>query len=89
MGTSATLSCSTNEAVESIEWRAGSTLLDHVNSSSIVNLTELEYTIDVVMDGLTELTCVAMAGETVYTETETVVLEGMSDMMGSRYNSVC
>ena len=40
------------------------------------------------MDDLTELTCVAMAGETVYTETETVVLEGMSDIMGSRYDSV-
>ena len=65
--------------MDSIEWRAGSTVLDTINSS-IVNLTELEYNIDVVMDDLTELTCVAMAGETVYTETETVVLEGMSDM---------
>ena len=88
IGQSANISCSTNIAVDSIEWRAGSTVLDTITSSS-GNLTELEYTIDVVMDDLTELTCVAMAGETVYSETETVVLEGMSDMMGSRYDSVC
>ena len=88
MGQSATIRCSSNIAVDSIEWRVGSTVLDTITSSS-GDLTELEYTIDVVMDNLTELTCVAMAGETVYTETETVVLEGMSDMMGSRYDSVC
>ena len=76
IGQSANISCSTNIAVDSIEWRAGSTVLDTVTSSS-GDLTELEYTIDVVMDDLTELTCVAVAGETVYTETETVVLEGM------------
>ena len=87
MGQSTTITCSSNIAVDSMELRAGSTVLDTITSSS-GNLTELEYTIDVVMDDLTELTCVAMAGETVYTETNTVVLEGMSDMMGSRYDSV-
>ena len=88
MGQSATINCTTNIAVDSIEWRAGSTVLDHINSSDAANLTELEYTIDIVMDDLTELTCVAVTGNTTYNETELVKLEGMTDMMGSRYDSV-
>ena len=87
VGHSTTITCSSNIAVDSIEWRAGSTVLDTITSSS-GDLTELEYTIDVVMDVLTELTCVAMADKTIYNETEAVVLEGMSNVMNTKYGSI-
>ena len=58
----------TNIAVDSIEWRDQSSVL---NMSVAVNLTVLEYTIPVVRDDLQgqQFTCTAVAGNTTYTQT--------------------
>ena len=69
----------TNIAVSSIEWRNETYTL---KTSTGANVTVLEYTIDPVKDDLEghNLTCVAVTGTTVYTETEVVDVEGMCGM---------
>ena len=66
----------TNIAVDAIEWRDQSSVL---NMSVAVNLTVLEYTIPVVRDDLQgqQFTCTAVAGDTMYTETVEITLAGM------------
>ena len=77
VGESANISCMTNIAVSSIEWRDETSTLANITGA---NVTLLEYTIDPVKDDLQRLTCVAMAGTTVYTETEVVDVRGMCGM---------
>ena len=78
VGQSATVSCMSNIAVDTIaiEWSNESSV---VNMSSDMNLTELEYTIPLVRDDFQgELfTCTAMAGDTTYTETIEIQVAGM------------
>ena len=72
----------TSNPVNSIEWRNETSTL---KTSTAVNVTLLEYTIDPVKDDLEghNLTCVAVAGDSgdsEYTETEVVDVEGMCGM---------
>ena len=66
----------TNIAVDSIEWRDQSSVL---NMSVAVNLTVLEYTIPVVRDDLQgqQFTCTAVAEDTTYTETVETTFAGI------------
>ena len=70
-----TINCMTNVAVDSIEWRDQSSVL---NTSSDVNLRVLEYTIPLVRDDLQgePFTCTAMAGDTTYNETVNINVTG-------------
>ena len=79
VGQSAIIKCMINIAVSSIEWKNETSTLASISAA---NLTVLEYTIDPVKDDLQgqELTCVAVAGDSEYTETEVVDLRGMSGM---------
>ena len=79
VGQSANIRCMCNVPVSSIEWRNETSKLVEISAA---NLTVLEYTIDPVKDDLHghNLTCVAVAGTTVYTETEVVDVEGISGM---------
>ena len=72
----ATISCMTNIAVNSIEWRNESSQLI---MSDAGDLMELQYTIDLVTDDLQgqEFTCIAIAGNTVYNETVIIQVQGM------------
>ena len=66
VGQPATITCSTNIAVSSIEWRdETSTVLSSATDQTV------EYTIPLVRDDLQGLqyTCRAVAGTTIYTET--------------------
>ena len=67
VGQSATITCSTNIEVSSIEWRDETSAV--LNSAT--DQTEVEYTIPLVRDDLQGLqyTCRAVAGTTIYTET--------------------
>ena len=67
----------TNVAVDSIELRNQSSSLSFINN--VNNLTELQYTIDLVMDDLQgqEFTCIAMAGDTKYNETVVIEVQGI------------
>ena len=71
----ATVSCVANTAVDSIEWRDQSSVL---NMSSAMNLTVLEYTIPLVRDDLQgqQFTCTAVAGDTMYIESVEVQATG-------------
>ena len=66
----------TNIAVDSIEWRDQSSVL---NMSSAVSLTLLEYTIPLVRDDLQgqEFTCTAMAGDAMYMESVEISVAGI------------
>ena len=70
------ISCMTNIAVDSIEWRDQSLVL---NTSSDVNLRVLEYTIPLVRDDVQgELfTCTAVDGGTTYTERDDIEVTGI------------
>ena len=74
-----------NIPVNSIEWRNETSTL---KTSTAANVTVLEYTIDPVKDDLDGhyLTCVAVAGDSEYTEMEVVDVEGMP---GRRCVCVC
>ena len=68
----------TNVPVESIEWRdQSSSVLNNISNS--VNLTLLEYTIPLVIDDLhgQQFTCIAVAGDTTYTEAVEIQVEGI------------
>ena len=75
VGESANIRCMTNIPVSSIEWKNE---ISTLASISVANLTVLEYTIDPVKDDLQgeKLTCVAVAGTTVYNESRTVDVQG-------------
>ena len=77
VGQSATISCMTNIAVNSIEWRNQSSQLI---MSDTGDLMELQYTIDLVTDDLQgqQFTCIAItAGDTTYNETVTILVQGI------------
>ena len=74
VGQSATITCTTNIEVSSIEWMdETSTVLN-----SATDQTEVEYTIPLVRDDLQGLqyTCRAVAGTTIYTETVEIQVVG-------------
>ena len=79
VGESANISCMTNIPVSSFEWNNETFTLANITGA---NLTVLEYTINQVKDDLQghRLTCVAVAGTTVYSETEVVAVRGMCGM---------
>ena len=62
--------------MDSIEWRDLSSVL---NMSSAMNLTVLEYTIPLVKDDLQgqQFTCIAVAGDAMYTETIEIQVTGI------------
>ena len=62
--------------MDSIEWRDQSSEL---NMSSAMNLTVLEYTIPLVKDDLQgqQFTCIAVAGDAMYTETIEIQVTGI------------
>ena len=72
---SANISCMTNIPVSSIKWRDETSTLDEISAT---NVTLLEYTIDPVKDDLQghRLACVALAGTTVYIESQIVAVRG-------------
>ena len=74
VGQSATITCSTNIEVSSIEWRDQSTAV----LSSATDQTVVEYSIPLVRDDLHGLqyTCKAVAGTTIYTETVQIQVVG-------------
>ena len=74
----ATISCMTNIAVNSIEWRNQSSQLI---MSDAGNLMELQYTIDLVTDDLQgqQFTCIAIAADTtIYNETVIIQVQGIT-----------
>ena len=76
VGQSATITCTTNIEVSSIEWRdETSTVLNSATDQTVV-----EYTIPLVRDDLQGLqyTCRAVAGTTIYTETVEIQVVGKS-----------
>ena len=77
VGQSTTISCMTNIAVTSIEWRYQSSQLI---MSATADVTVLEYTIPLVTDDLQgqQLTCIAVAGDTIYTQTLDIYVQGMN-----------
>ena len=79
VGESANINCMTNIPVSSIKWRDETSTLANITGA---NVTLLEYTIDPVKDDLQgqRLTCVAVAGTSVYSETEVVAVRGMCGM---------
>ena len=74
VGQSATIRCMTNQQVTSIEWRNQSS---DVLASTTDNVV-LEYNISLVTDDLQgqRFTCVAVTGDTMYTETVEIQVEG-------------
>ena len=73
VGQSATITCMTDIPVTSIEWRDQSSDVLASTSEQMV----LDYTIFPVTDDLQghQLTCVAMAGATIYSETVEILIE--------------
>ena len=73
VGQSVTIRCMTDIAVTSIEWRDQSSDV----LASTTNQTVLDYTIAPVTDDLLghQLTCVAIAVDTIYSETVDILLE--------------
>ena len=74
----ATISCMTNIAVNSIEWRSQSSQLI---MSDAGNLMELQYTIDLVTYDLQghQFTCIAIAADTtIYNETVIIQVQGIT-----------
>ena len=74
VGQPATITCTTNTEVSSIEWRDDtSTVLSSATDQIVV-----EYTIPLVRDDLQGLqyTCRAVAGTTIYTETVEIQVVG-------------
>ena len=73
----ATISCMTNIAVNSIEWRDQSSELI---MSDATDLMELQYTIDLVIDDLQdqEFTCIAIADTSIYNETVIIQVQGIT-----------
>ena len=73
VGQSATITCTTDIPVTSIEWRDQSSDV----LANITNQRMLNYYISPVTDTLLghQLTCVAMAGNTVYLETVVLLVE--------------
>ena len=74
VGQPATITCSTNIEVSSIEWRDETSAV----LSSATDQTVVEYTIPLVRDDLQGLqyTCRAVAGITTYTETVEIQVVG-------------
>ena len=68
----------TNVVVDTIEWRDQSSSL--LIMSNAADLTELQYTINLVMDDLQgqQLTCIAVSGDTKYNETVVIEVQGMT-----------
>ena len=81
VGQSATITCSANIEVSSIEW------MDETSAglSSATDQTVVEYTIPLVRDDLQGLqyTCRAVAGTTIYTET--VEIEVVGEFMSQNF----
>ena len=79
VGQSANIRCMTNIPVSSIKLKNETSTLASISAA---NLTVLEYTIDPVMDDLQghNLTCIAMAGDSEYTQMEVVDVQGISGM---------
>ena len=77
VGQSATISCMTNIAVNSIEWRDESSQLI---MSDATDLMELQYTIALVTDDLQgqQFTCIAVADTTTYNEIVTIQVQGIT-----------
>ena len=77
VGQSGNIICMTNIAVNSIELRNQSSSLLIINN--VTNLTELQYTIDLVMDDLQgeQFTCIAVSGATTYNETVIIEVQGI------------
>ena len=78
VGQSATISCMTNIAVNSIEWRNQSS---HLIMSDAGNLMELQYIIDLVTDDLQgqQFTCIAIAADTTtYNEIVIIQVQGIT-----------
>ena len=67
----------TNVVVDTIEWRDQSSSLLIIDN--VINLTELQYTINLVRDDLQgqEFTCIAVAGDTKYNETVVIEVQGI------------
>ena len=80
VGQSATISCMTNIAVDSIEWRNQSSQLIISNAT---DLMELQYTIDLVTDDLQgqQFTCIAIAGDTIYNEIVNIQVQGITILL--------
>ena len=74
VGQSATITCMTNIAVTSIEWRDQSSDV----LASTTHQTVLDYIISPVTDNLQgqQLMCVAVAGATTHTEAVVMLVEG-------------
>ena len=74
VGQPATITCTTNIEVSSIEWRNETSAV----LSSATDQIEVEYTIPLVRDDLQGLqyTCRAVAGTTIYTETVEIQVVG-------------
>ena len=74
VGQPATITCTTNIEVSSIEWMDQSSAV----LSSATDQTVVEYTIPLVRDDLQGLqyTCRAVAGDTIYTETVEIQVVG-------------
>ena len=81
VGQSATITCSINIEVSSIEWRDETSAV----LSSATDQTVVEYTIPLVRDDLQGLqyTCRAVAGTTIYTET--VEIEVVGEFMSQNF----
>ena len=81
VGQSATITCTTNIEVSSIEWRDETSAV----LSSATDQTVVEYTIPLVRDDLQGLqyTCRAVAGTTTYTET--VEIQVVSKFMSRHF----
>ena len=67
----------TNVVVDTIEWRDQSSSL--LIMSNAADLTELQYTINLVMDDLqgVQFTCIAVSGDTKYNETVIIEVQGI------------
>ena len=80
VGQSATISCMTNIAVDSIEWRNQSSQLI---ISDAGDLMELQYTIDLVTDDLhgQQFTCIAISDTTTYNEIVTIQVQGITILL--------
>ena len=72
----------TNVPIDFIEWMDQSSVLNNI--SNTVNLTMLEYTIPLVTDDLhgQKFTCMAVAGDTTYTEEVDIQVEGTCTCSG-------
>ena len=81
--TDVTIGCMTDIPVDSIGWiDQSSSVLNSISNSQ--NLTMLEYTIPLVTDALhgQQFTCIAVAGDKIYTETFEIQVTGAHTYSG-------